>query len=177
MAAITRLPAPRLMGPRTALSSAAGHSAVREAGTFAAVGVASTAAYVVLYAILRAASPAAVANAVALLVTAVGNTAANRRLTFAVRGRDGLLRDHAAGLLALGVALAITSASLGLLDAVAPRAGARVELAVLVAANALATVARFLLLRVALHGGRSAGPDVTPRVVRSAGASAERTVR
>jgi putative flippase GtrA len=82
----------------------------------------STLAYVALYALLRGLTPGPVANALALVVTAVGNTAANRRLTFQVRGPEGLGRDHATGLLALGVALAITSASLALLDALAPRA-------------------------------------------------------
>ena len=38
------------------------------------------------------------ANVVALLVTAVANTAANRRLTFGVRGRDGAARHQVQGL-------------------------------------------------------------------------------
>ncbi len=67
-----------------------------------------------------------------------------------MRGPEGLARDHAAGLLALGVALAITSASLALLDVLAPQAGRAVELGVLVTANAAATLVRFLLLRLAL---------------------------
>jgi putative flippase GtrA len=100
--------------------------------TFGVIGVASTLAYVALYAWLRQGVSAGLANAVALLATAVGNTAANRRLTFDVRGRSGLARDHAAGLAALGVALAITSASLGLLDALAPHHGRTTELVVLV---------------------------------------------
>ena len=37
------------------------------------------------------------ANALALALTAVANTQANRRLTFGVRGREGLLRQHAHG--------------------------------------------------------------------------------
>ena len=37
------------------------------------------------------------ANALALAITAVGNTAANRRLTFGMRGRAGLVRQHALG--------------------------------------------------------------------------------
>ncbi|HEX8940575.1 MAG TPA: GtrA family protein [Candidatus Limnocylindrales bacterium] len=123
---------------------------LRQATSFGAVGAASTLAYVALYALLRTASPAAVANAMALGVTAIGNTAANRRLTFGVRGHDGLARDHAAGLLAFGAAVAITSASLALLGRLAPGAGRSAELVVLVVANGLATVARFGLLRLAL---------------------------
>jgi putative flippase GtrA len=126
----------------------------RRLSTFAAIGVASTLAYVVLYSVLRTVAIPAVANAIALLTTAVANTAANRRLTFEVRGRDGLARDHAVGLAALGVALALTSISLAALDVVAPHPGRLTELAVLVAANAAATLVRFVLLRAALQKPR-----------------------
>ncbi len=129
--------------------------ALRQVGSFAVIGVFSTLAYVALYAVLRGLAPAPVANALALVVTAIGNTAANRRLTFQVRGPEGLARDHATGLLALGVALAITSASLALLDVLAPHAGRAVELGVLVTANAAATLVRFLLLRGALDTRRA----------------------
>ena len=123
----------------------------RRLSTFGAIGVASTLAYVALYSVLRTVTIPAVANALALLTTAVANTAANRRITFEVRGRDGLARDHAVGLAALGVALALTSVSLAALDIVAPHRGRLTELAVLVAANAVATLVRFVLLRAALQ--------------------------
>jgi len=90
---------------------------------------------------------ATAANALALVVTAVGNTAANRRLTFGVRGSASMVRDQVAGLVALGIALGLTTVSIGALDIVAPDPGRGVELAVLVAANAAATVTRFVLLR------------------------------
>ena len=131
---------------------------VRQLLSFATIGVVSTLAYVALYAWFRGAVSAGVANAAALLITAVANTAANRRLTFAVSERDGLARDHAAGLVALGVALAITTTALGLLAFVAPRHGRAVELAVLIGANGAATVARFFLLRLAIHAGRRPAP-------------------
>ena len=119
----------------------------REIATFALIGVGSTLAYVGLYAVLRAASPAGIANALALVLTAVGNTAANRRLTFGVRGRGSLLRDHAAGLIAFAMALALTSGAIAGLGLLVPHADRPTELAVLVAANSLATAVRFLLLR------------------------------
>jgi putative flippase GtrA len=122
----------------------------RQLVSFGTIGAASTLAYVALYTFMRQAAPAALANAVALLTTALGNTAANRRLTFAVRGSDGLARDHAAGLLGVAVALAITSAGLAVLPIVDPRHGGRSEIAILIAANAVATLVRFLLLRLAL---------------------------
>ena len=120
---------------------------LRQALTFGAIGVVSTLAYAVLYSLLRGTVGAPSANALALVVTAVGNTAANRRLTFRVRGRASMVRDQVAGLVAFGIALLLTSASLAALDLVAPGAGRGVELAVLIAANAAATVTRFLLLR------------------------------
>jgi len=144
-----------LIAPR---SLALRRETLRQMAAFGSIGIASTAAYVVLYAWLRQGMSAGAANAVALLITAVANTAANRRLTFEVRGRSGLARDHAAGLLAFVVALAITSASLALLDAATPIHSRAVELAVLAAANAGATLARFLLLRIALRAGHPSVP-------------------
>jgi len=126
----------------------------REFLSFGAIGIASTLAYVVLYTGLRFVVVPTVANALALLTTAVANTAANRRFTFEVSGRRGIARDHTAGLAALGVALALTSVCLALLDLLAPRRGAAVELAVLVAANSAATLVRFLLLRLAIQKSR-----------------------
>src|SRR5208282_2455659 len=54
---------------------------------FTVVGVASTVAYVALFLALRGGLGAQRANAVSLLVTAVVNTAVNRRVTFGIRGR------------------------------------------------------------------------------------------
>ncbi len=122
----------------------------RQIVSFAAIGVGSTIAYVVVYAALRAMMRAAAANALALAVTAVGNTALNRRVTFNVRGSAGLARDHLAGLVAFGLALAITSGSIALIGYAAPRAGRAVEIVVLVVANATATILRFIVLRRAI---------------------------
>jgi putative flippase GtrA len=134
----------------------------RQLATFGVIGVASTLAYVGLYAWLRGSAPAGVANALALLITAVANTAANRWLTFRVRGREGLARDHAAGLVAFGAALAITSAALVLLNAIAPHHGRLTEVAVLIAANAVATLVRFLLLRLFVERNREAETPAGP---------------
>ena len=147
----------------SASSSLAVHrNTVRQLGSFGAIGVASTIAYVLLYSLLREVTPAGIANALALVITAVGNTAANRWLTFGIRGRDGLARDHAAGLLALGVALFITSAALIVLTAVSPHYGRMTEVAVLVGANVAATVARFLLLRISINRSRRARVSAPP---------------
>jgi hypothetical protein len=71
---------------------------------FISIGVASTLAFAVLYLALRTFLPALAANLVSLLLTAIGNTAANRRLTFGIRGRDGAAAHQARGLIAFATA-------------------------------------------------------------------------
>ncbi|WP_436777554.1 glycosyltransferase [Yinghuangia sp. YIM S09857] len=137
----------------------------RQLPRFAAVGVLSTLAFMGLYALLRTGLPALAANALALLVTAVANTAANRRFTFGVRGRSHALRHQAQGGIAFVLGLAATSLALGGLHLLAPDASRGVELTVLVLANALATLVRFLLLRVWVFR-TAAPPDTTAEVSR-----------
>jgi putative flippase GtrA len=115
---------------------------------FAVVGVLSTAAYAVLYLLLRGVLGAFRANAVALVVTAVANTAANRRVTFGVRGRAHALRHQAQGLVIFAVGLSVTSGSLCLLDAATPSAARLPEVLVLTAANLVVTVMRFVAMRL-----------------------------
>ena len=83
---------------------------------------------------------------VALLVCAFANTAANRRLTFALRGRAGRARHYAAGTVLGLLPLALTLTALALLSA-AGTTSLPVLLVALTAANCLATTARFVLLR------------------------------
>jgi putative flippase GtrA len=99
------------------------------------------------------------ANAVALGVTAVANTAANRRFTFGVTGRHRIWRQHLEGLVVFGLGLALTSGALGLLGRSTPDPGRAAELSMLVAANAAATVARFVLLRSWVFHPRRTRPD------------------
>src|SRR6266508_177866 len=61
----------------------------RQLVRFAGVGVASTVAYGLLFVLLRGAMGGQAANLLALLVTALANTAANRRLTFGISGWHG----------------------------------------------------------------------------------------
>ena len=140
----------------------------REVLTFGAIGVVSTAVYAVLYLALRSSMGPVTANALALLITAVGNTAANRRLTFGVSGRRSIARHQVAGFVALAVALAITTTAVDVLSVFAPGAGRLVELVVLVVANALATITRFVLLRAWIAGDRRPiGQSSTPMPNRS----------
>ncbi|WP_193048272.1 bifunctional glycosyltransferase family 2/GtrA family protein [Mycolicibacterium baixiangningiae] len=126
---------------------AASRSLLRHAVRFGAVGVVSTLAYLVLFVLTRDWLGAQAANLIALGVTAIGNTAANRRFTFGVTGRQGVGRHHLEGLIVFAIALGITSGSLALLHSIAAEPHRFVELGVLVAANLAATVMRFVLLR------------------------------
>jgi putative flippase GtrA len=130
---------------------------VSQAVRFGLIGVASTLAYLVLFVLLRGSLGAQPANLLALLVTAVANTAANRRFTFGVRG-GGHGRHQAQGLVVFGLGLALTSGSLALLSATDPDPARAVELAVLVAANLAATLLRFVLFRAWVFGRRPAAP-------------------
>jgi putative flippase GtrA len=123
---------------------------------FGAIGVASTLAYLGLYAVLRLGAGPQAANLVALLVTAIANTAANRRLTFGVRGNDGAWKHQAQGLIVFGIGLGLTSGSLALLDGLSTHPAKSVELAVLILANLVATAVRFLMLRVWVFRSRRA---------------------
>jgi len=114
---------------------------------FAVVGFLSTLAYLALFLLLRAPMGAQGANFAALLLTAVANTAVNRRFTFGVRGAVDRFRHQLQGLVVFAVGLGLTAASLALLTAVAPDAQRWLEVGVLVAANVTATLVRFLLLR------------------------------
>ncbi|MFC4951151.1 glycosyltransferase [Pseudonocardia sp. GCM10023141] len=120
---------------------------------FAAIGLVSTLAYILLYALLRGAFGAFGANVIALVVTAVANTAANRRMTFGVRGRGRAGVHQFQGLVVFGLGLALTTGALAVLARVDPNASQLIEMAVLVAANALATVLRFVAFRAWIFRG------------------------
>ena len=121
---------------------------VSQLARFATVGVLSTLAYAVLFLLLRGAGTGAqAANLVTLVVTAIGNTAANRRITFGVTGWRHAARHHVQGLVVFAVCLALTSGALAALHLLTSTPTRPVELAVLVAANLAATLARFVLLR------------------------------
>jgi putative flippase GtrA len=132
---------------------------------FIVVGVASTVAYVVLYLLLRGVLAAQAANALSLLVTAVANTAANRRFTFGIRGRAQAARHQLRGLIAFGAGLAVTAGALAGLHAVTARPSRAAEVAVLVAGNLVATAVRFGLYRGWVFrrpGRRDGGPARAP---------------
>jgi putative flippase GtrA len=114
---------------------------------FGIIGVASTLAYSVLYLLLHSTMGAQAANLSALLLTAVANTAANRAFTFGIRGRTGVARHQLQGLGVFAFGLAITSGSLFALHRFDAGVGKELELSVLVVANLVATLVRFIALR------------------------------
>jgi putative flippase GtrA len=154
-------------GPQiaAALSAAAPRSFRVQALRFVAIGVLSTLAYVLLFLLLRTVVTAQAANALALLATAVANTAANRRFTFGMRGRGRAMRHQAEGLVVFALALALTAGSLALLRGLDAHASRVAELSVLVGANLAATVLRFVLLRGWVFRAHRAAPPVAHPVV------------
>lgn len=162
--AVGALPLDRLSRPfgddprdRTALPGVP-RGLARQLLGFCVVGVLSTLLYLFLYSAARTAAGPQLANAAALLLSAIANTAANRRLTFGVRGRVRAVRHQAQGLVVFAIGLALTSGSLAALGAASTEPGHSTELAVLVTANLAATVLRFLLFRAWVFPERRTPP-------------------
>ncbi len=114
---------------------------------FAGIGTVATLVYLAIYTGLRLLMGAQAANALAWLLTAGGNTAANRRLTFGVHGRPGEARAQVEALATFGVGWAITSGSLVALEQLVTQPGYTLELGVLAVSNLVAGLVRFTLLR------------------------------
>ncbi|WP_415856093.1 glycosyltransferase [Sinomonas sp. G460-2] len=114
---------------------------------FGAIGVASTLAYAALFILGRTFMDAQTANFVALLITAIANTAANRRFTFGVLGRERLTQHHLEGLIVFGIGWALTAGALLWMNSI-PNPGQWIELTVLTIANLAATAVKFLLFRL-----------------------------
>jgi putative flippase GtrA len=156
--ALDRLRRPFGDDPRDRELSGVPTGLARQLVGFGVVGALSTLVYLALYFVFRLGLGAQPANALALLLSALGNTAANRRLTFGVRGRDRAVRHQAQGLVVFAIGLALTSGSLAAVHAAGPHPGHSTELAALIAANLAATVLRFLLFRAWLFPDRAPEP-------------------
>jgi len=118
---------------------------------FAAVGIASTLAYAGLFWLLRGALPATSSNSLVmygrrLLLKLFRRLEVGINPDFEV-GRFLTEQEHA-------IALGLTNAAIVLLSTFAPAASPRIEIGVLTAVNAIATGARFLILRALLFHSR-----------------------
>jgi putative flippase GtrA len=132
---------------------------------FMAIGACSTVAYALLFLLLRSPLGAGAANALALALTAIANTQANRRLTFGIRGRAALVRQHAMGAIVYVLTLGLTSGALAVLRGLDPDPARALEVTVLVAAGIGATVTRYLALRVWVFARRGEARPAVPAVV------------
>jgi putative flippase GtrA len=145
----------------TALADLGGVARLRMQGRvarFLAIGVASTVAYAALFLALRGWLGAGAANALALAITAVANTQANRHYTFRIRGRAGLMRQQAAGALVYLIALGLTDGALSVLTHLDPHHSRALEVTVLVIASVFATVSRYVALRSWVFARHVRGP-------------------
>ena len=104
------------------------------------------------------------ANALALAVTAVANTQANRRMTFRISGRRDLIRQHAMGAIVYALTLGLTSGALAVLHGLDPGASRILELVVLVVAGVGATVTRYMALRTWVFARRGERASLQPVV-------------
>ncbi|GAA2841474.1 GtrA family protein [Kitasatospora sp. CM 4170] len=147
-------PSPTASAP--AASPASG-STRRQLPSFLVIGVLSTLFYLLLFVVARWFTGPQAANLIALAVSAVANTAANRRFTFGVTGSEGMIRHQLQGAVAFVIGLGLSAGALALLDLAVPDASRVVEVVGLVAANGLATVARFLLLKVWVFRSKPSG--------------------
>lgn len=113
---------------------------------FASIGAVSTLVFGALFALLVEPLGALSADVIALAICSVANTAANRRLTFALRGRAGRVRHYTAGLALATLPLALTIMTLVALSAIGETALVPMIVA-LTTANGCAAIVRFLALR------------------------------
>src|SRR6478735_1268801 len=167
-----RIPVPELRsalarGPLPASSRAGeqtrGSSLFGQLVRFAAIGAASTLAYLVIFVFCRGFMDPQLANFLALLITAVANTGANRRFTFGIQGGNPV-RHHFEGLIVFGIGLVLTSGALALVHRTTTP-DRWMEVLTVVAANLAATAVRFLLFRLWVF--RGAGTNKTTHATTS----------
>lgn len=140
-----------------AVSAAAPRGLVGQLVSFGVVGVVSTIAYYVIYLLCRLVMGPQISNLVSLLTTQIWNTSANRRHTFGLRSREGMVKHQLSGLLAFGVGLLLTSGSLWALHHWSPGVSRWVEVLVLL----VATLVRFVTLRMVIGSDAKDGQVAT----------------
>ncbi len=124
-----------------------------ELASFARIGLLSTVAWLLLWLALRPALGAFAANALALIICSVPNTAANWRLTFAGRAPFHRRDRIVGGLALLAASLVATTFALAVAIGVGATSAAAEGVALLLA-NGVVAFARFVLLRAWVFRGR-----------------------
>lgn len=115
---------------------------------FAAIGVANTGLFLVIYMVFRTVTTATVANLVAALLTTVAGTCLNGKVTFRVSGLI-TVRQHAKSMAVTVLGIVITTIAANMAGGNEMR-----ELVALVVASGLAGAVRFVLLRHWVFGAR-----------------------
>jgi putative flippase GtrA len=128
---------------------------------FASIGLVSTAVFGLLFALLRGPLGAPGAVVVAMTACTAANTTANRRLTFALRGRAGAYRHLLVGAALSLVPLVLALAALGVLSLAGITSFGPQLLAVTVASGTGALL-RFVALRSWVFDYRSSRPSRSP---------------
>lgn len=113
----------------------------RQLVSFGKVGVISTAVSLLLFLALRGATGAVWANLIAVAATGLGNTWANRRYTFGYRDTRERNRHYLGGFGIMVGAIALSSVAVTVVT------GSVTQVLALLASWAIATLARFALLR------------------------------
>jgi putative flippase GtrA len=114
---------------------------------FGAIGVASTAAYLLLFLLLHPTFGAPAGQPDRAARHCIGKHRANRRFTFGLRGARPRDRHQLQGLVVFALGLGLTSGALALMSALVSQPSRWLEVGVLIVANLAATVLRFVLLR------------------------------
>lgn len=96
-------------------SSARSHSGLAQVLRFGCVGLVSTVAHLGLFAVLQPEVGSQAANLIALVLATIGNTAANRRWTFGVTGRQSAAKQHLQSFVVFAAAWALSAGALWVL--------------------------------------------------------------
>jgi len=133
------------LGPGPAATSDRAGDLPASVAGFVRIGVMSTLVYLVLFFVLAGALGRFGANALALAVCTAANTTLHRRFTFARRGDPSRRAVVVGGTAALATSVAVTSSALAGADLAGVRSPWLLA-AVLVSANAVAALVRFVVL-------------------------------
>ena len=170
-----RIPVPELRaalarGPLPAASrgqeQSPGGSLFGQLVRFGTIGAASTLAYLVLFYLCRNVMDPQLANLLALLTTAVANTAANRRFTFGIPGQQPCGPTPLRGAAGLRDRVGPDVRGAGLGPGEQDRPDRWLELVTVTAANLAATAVKFLLFRLVVFRHR---PSPRPGARRQSG--------